>query len=255
MVTRSFTSFRTFNSFNTSTTFTFQRYPFMTKPKIANANVFALERNPNQDELKTTTEHCLSQSTIGASTTKVMNFNGIINNDNISLEYAKEILEKAFKDIANGDLSIVEQMLLGQAFALNMAVNSLAVRATRQKDVSTMQMLMNLSFKAQNQSRATLDSLIQLKQPSQTTFVKQANIANGHQQVNNFDEKNLTPQNELLKDSHAQLDTRGTPTTKGIDTALEALGKVDRGKNTGRKSKIIQECHKGRQEPRGARVN
>jgi len=180
----------------------------MAKPKITNADVFALERNPNLDDLKTTTEHCLSLSTIGASTTKVMNFNGVIDNGNISLEYTKEILEKAFQDISNGDMSIVEQMLLSQAFALNMAINSLAARATRQKDVSTMQMLMNLSFKAQNQSRATLDSLIQLKQPSQTTFVKQANIANGHQQVNNFDKKIITPQNELLENTNERLDGR-----------------------------------------------
>lgn len=211
----------------------------MAKPKITDPNLFALERNLNQDDLKTTTEHCLSQSTIGASTTKVMNFNGVIDNNNISLEYTKEMLEKAFKDVASGDLSIVEQMLLSQAFALNMAVNSLAVRATRQTDISTMQMLMNLSFKAQNQSRATLDTLIQLKQPSQTTFVKQANIANGHQQVNNLVEKNIAPQNELLGDSNEWMDGRTQKTPKRINTKVETMAKVHRSKNTGRKSKVI----------------
>jgi hypothetical protein len=200
----------------------------MAKPKITNANAFALERNPNQDELKTTTEHCLSLSTIGASTTKVMNFNDVIDNGNISLEYTKEILEKAFQDISNGDMSIIEQMLLSQAFALNMAVNSLAARATRQKDVSTMQMLMNLSFKAQNQSRATLDSLIQLKQPSQTTFVKQANIANGHQQVNNLGEKNTTPQNELLENTNERLDGGTQKASKRANSSMETMAKINR---------------------------
>lgn len=204
----------------------------MAKPKITNADAFVLERNPNQDDLKTTTEHCLSQSTIGASTTKVMNFNGVIDNNNISLEYTKEMLEKSFKEIARGDLSIVEQMLVSQAFALNMAVNSLAVRATRQTDVSTMQMLMNLSFKAQNQSRATLDSLIQLKQPSQTTFVKQANISQGHQQVNNLGEKNITPQKELLENSNERLDGRAQKASKKTNSTLETLAKVNRSKNS-----------------------
>ena len=203
----------------------------MAKPNITNADVFALERNLNQDDLKTTTEHCLSLSTIGASTTKVMNFNGVIDNGNISLEYTKEILEKAFQDISNGDMSVIEQMLLNQAFALNMAVNSLASRATRQKDVSTMHMLMNLSFKAQNQSRATLDSLIQLRQPSQTTFVKQANIANGHQQVNNLGEKNTMPQNQLLEDSYERLDRSTKTAPKRIDSELETMAKVHRGKD------------------------
>jgi hypothetical protein len=159
-------------------------------------------------------------------------------NESISLEYAKEVLEKSFKELKEGDLSILEEILLSQAFALNMAFNSLSVRATRQQDASTMQMLMNLCFKAQNQSRATIDSLVRLKQPSSTQFIKQANIAQGHQQVNNLAEKNITPQNELLKGSYAELDTGTTTTPKGIDTTLEALGKINGRKNTGRQEKV-----------------
>ena len=101
------------------------------------------------------------------------------------------------------------------------------------------QALMSLAFKAQNQSRATLQALVQLKQPSNTTFVKQANIAQGHQQVNNLTEKNITPQNELLKGSYAELDTGTTTTPKGIDTTLETLGKINRSKNSRRQSKGI----------------
>lgn len=201
------------------------------KPKDSNLDKFTLTHIPEQDDLKTTTEFFLSQSAIGASTVKVLNFNGSIPNDSISLEYTKMLLEKAFERVRDGDLAILEEMLLGQAFALNMAFNSLSARATRQLDISTMQMLMNLCFKAQNQSRATIDSLIRLKQPSNTQFIKQANIAQGHQQVNNLAEKNITPQNELLEDIHgnSHLDTGTTTAPKGIDTALEALDKVHRG--------------------------
>jgi len=70
--------------------------------------------------------------------------------------------------------------------------------------------------------------LIQLKQPSQTTFVKQANIAQGHQQVNNLPEKNITPQNELLRGNHAKLDNRATPTAEGVNSTLEAVDKINR---------------------------
>ena len=45
---------------------------------------------------------------------------------------------------------------------------------------------MNMALKAQSQSRATIQALIELKYPKQATFVKQANIANGNQQVNNM---------------------------------------------------------------------
>ena len=65
-------------------------------------------------------------------------------------------------------------------------------------------------------------------------IVKQTNIAQGHQQVNNLAEKNITPQNELLKDGYEELDTGTTTTPKGVDTTLEALGKINGRKNTGR---------------------
>lgn len=200
----------------------------MARPKAKNANIFELKRIPNQEKLQTTTEHYLSQSTIGASTAKIMNIRGVLPDDDISVHYAKEMLEEIFKQIKNGDLSIPEEMLISQAFALNVAFNSLAARAARQQDASTMQMIMNLCFKAQNQSRATLDSLRQLKQPSQTTFVKQANIAQGHQQVNNLAEKNITPQNELLGAKSANLDSRTTSTAEGVNSTLEAMDKINR---------------------------
>jgi len=125
-------------------------------------------------------------------------------------------------------LADVEAMLYSQAYALNVMFATLMTRANRQEYMPPTQVLMSLAFKAQNQSRASLQALIGLKQPSQTTFVKQANISQGHQQVNNLPEKNITPQNELLKDSYAQLDNGTTPTTKGIDTTLEALETINR---------------------------
>jgi hypothetical protein len=70
-------------------------------------------------------------------------------------------------------------------------------------------------------------------------IVKQTNIAQGHQQVNNLAEKNITPQNELLKDGYEELDTGTTTTPKGVDTTLEALGKINGRKNTRRKSEVI----------------
>ncbi len=200
----------------------------MARPKSKNTNIFEVKRIPNQEEMQTSTEHFLSQSTIGASTAKIMNNRGALPDDDISVHYAKEMLEKVFKQVKSGDLSVPEEMLISQAFALNMAFNSLAARAARQQDASTMQMLMNLCFKAQNQSRATIDSLRQLKQPSQTTFVKQANIAQGHQQINNLAEKNLTPQNELLENTNERLDGGTQKASKRANSTVETMAKVNR---------------------------
>lgn len=66
---------------------------------------------------------------------------------------------------------------------------SLARRAKAQDKLLQYEAHMRLALKAQNQSRATLQALMQLKQLSQTTFVKQALIAQGHQQVNNLTKK------------------------------------------------------------------
>lgn len=142
-----------------------------------------------------------------------------------------QILEKTIQQIQSGDLSKIEEMYISQAVALEVMFTSLARRAKAQDKLLQYETHMRLALKAQNQSRATLQALVQLKQPSNTTFVKQANIAQGHQQVNNLAEKNITPQNELLKDSYAELDTGTTPTPAGVNSTLEALGKINGGKN------------------------
>jgi len=160
-----------------------------------------------------------------------------------------KVLERASKQIKSGDLSKIEEMYISQAMALEVMFASLARRAKAQDKLLQYETHMRLALKAQNQCRATLQALVQLKQPSQTTFVKQANIAQGHQQVNNLPEKNITPQNELLKNSYAELDNGTTTTPKGIDATLEALGKINGRKNTRRQEKVITECLQNRHKP------
>lgn len=148
--------------------------------------------------------------------------------DDFSFQSTMQVLDRTIQQIQLGDLSKIEEMYISQAVALEAMFTSLARRAKAQEKLLQYETHMRFALKAQNQCRATLQALVQLKQPSNTTFVKQANIAQGHQQVNNLAEKNITPQNELLKDSNAQLDTGTTTTPKGIDTTLEALDKINR---------------------------
>lgn len=162
--------------------------------------------------------------------------------DDFSFQSTMQVLEKTIQQIQSGDLSKIEEMYISQAVALEAMFTSLARRAKAQDKLLQYETHMRLALKAQNQSRATLQALVQLKQPSQTTFVKQANIAQGHQQVNNLTEKNITPQNELLKGSYAELDAGTATTPTGIDTTLETVGEVHRRKDTGRQEKIRAEC-------------
>jgi hypothetical protein len=164
------------------------------------------------------------------STAVIESFNVSLGED-FDFQSAMQVLEKTTQQIKSGDLSKIEQMYISQAVALEAIFTKTIRKASTAEHLPQYQAHMHLALKAQNQSRATLQALVQLKQPSYTTFVKQANIAQGHQQVNNLAEKNITPQNELLEDIHgnSQLDTGTTPTPKGIDTTLEALDKVHRG--------------------------
>ena len=83
-------------------------------------------------------------------------------------------------------------MLVAQANSLQTMFVSLGRKAVNSSMLPQYTAFMNLALKAQSQSRATIQALTELKYPKQATFVKQANIANGHQQINNGQASNET---------------------------------------------------------------
>jgi hypothetical protein len=126
-----------------------------------------------------------------------------------------------------GDMSQVESMLFAQALTLQAAFTTLSRRAAMNTGefMGATDTYLRLALKAQGQCRATLETLANIKNPRPIAFVKQANIANGPQQVNNGTpepndprvrarEKNESAQNELLTDSRAThenpMDSRAT---------------------------------------------
>ena len=150
-----------------------------------------------------------------------------------------EALRKSTEQSKAGDLSNLEAMLIGQATALQAIFTSFARRATNQQYQQHLESFMGMALKAQAQSRATISALVDLKYPRQATFVKQANIANGPQQVNNASraEEIQPPQNKLLEDAnHERLDT-GTPTAAArSNPTLETVETVHRPKKPRRQS-------------------
>jgi hypothetical protein len=159
--------------------------------------------------------------------------------EDFGFQSTMQVLEKTIKQIQSGDLSKIEEMYISQAVALEVMFTSLARRAKAQEKLLQYETHMRLALKAQNQSRATLQALVQLKQPANTQFIKQANIAQGHQQVNNLSEKNISPQNKLLEGETYDLDSRPQTTTARINSKMEAVGEVHRSKDTRRQVKSI----------------
>lgn len=94
-------------------------------------------------------------------------------------------LEAQHANLASDNLAIAENMLMSQAVALQVIFTKLAVRAMGATGHDQLQSTLGLALRAQNGSRASLQTLGELKHPRHTTFVKQANIAQGQQQVNN----------------------------------------------------------------------
>ena len=188
------------------------------------------------------TEYVLDPKTLG-SLIVVGNTDSV--SKQVDMEFARKVIGQGIEELKKGNLAKLEEMLYSQAVALNMMFASLSMKASIQTNVDVRQTLTNLCLKSQNQSRNTIQTLINLKQPNQTSFIKQqTNVAGGHQQINygvipSSPEKLLNEPIELLEANHGEWLDKGTKATaKRVDTKLETLGEVHRGKNTPRKGKV-----------------
>jgi hypothetical protein len=88
--------------------------------------------------------------------------------------------------LAAGGTSQIEEQLLCQAATLEAAFVEMMRRASEHMGTPSGETYMRLGLKAQAQCRATLETLAEIKNP-RPVFInaKQANVANGNQQVNN----------------------------------------------------------------------
>lgn len=95
-------------------------------------------------------------------------------------------LKKRVDTTHGGDLKHAESTLTAQAATLDAIFNEMARRAALNMGeyLEATERYMRLALKAQGQCRATLETLAAIKNPP-VIFAKQANIANGPQQVNN----------------------------------------------------------------------
>lgn len=179
----------------------------------------------------------LKASVNGASVMQAYQAN--VTGKDVDLVCLVEGLADSCKEVKDGDLSTLEAMLLSQATALQTIFTSLARQAANQEHLRQYEAFLGVALKAQAQSRATISALVDLKFPRQpTTFVKQANIAQGPQQVNNgaapagclsHAEENKTEQNKLLEDNpheRTHLDIGATPAAKRSHQQVEAVGTV-----------------------------
>ncbi len=166
----------------------------------------------------------------------------------VDLTEAVTVMNEKSDKIIAGDLDELESTLTAQAVSLNAIFSTLANRSANNMghDLKTVEIYMRLALKAQAQCARTIEVLSILKNPP-VIFAKQANIAHGHQQVNNGNQSTRTGEilnssNELLnKDSNATLDTRGTSEASSVNQDMATVEALNRGKDSGRQGKIKPE--------------
>ncbi len=166
----------------------------------------------------------------------------------MSLDDLVASLRKSGEAVTGGDLRSAEQMLCAQAVSLNAIFAELARRAALNMGtyLESTDRYMRLALKAQGQCRSTLETLAAIKNPP-VVYARQANIANGPQQVNNL----AAPSGPSTSQDHAHGETENQPTkllgaldheafsmdtrtpkeTGRTDSRLEAVAEVHRPAN------------------------
>ena len=149
-----------------------------------------------------------------------------------NIEDLAQQMHRAGAEVVKGDVGRVERLLTYQFLTLNEMFNNLAQRAKGQNNFKGIDTLTRLAFKAQSQARATAETLSVMKNPQ--PYIKQANIAHGHQQVNNGvpataptrAKNSQSVPNELLEEPKDDIvmDTRAPRKASCVDTSVETMG-------------------------------
>lgn len=142
-------------------------------------------------------------------------------------------LKKQSDAINADDLSRAEAMLTAQAHTLDGLFAKLTSDALTSGSLEKLERYLKLALKAQNQARATLQTLVELKAPKRVAFVQQANIGS-QVQVNNEGhrartrKKRKAPNKLLEADNGERLDTRAAGKAGRADPAMATVEKQHR---------------------------
>jgi hypothetical protein len=154
--------------------------------------------------------------------------------DSIDVPSLMEQLRDQAAAVNRGDLAQAEAMLMNQATALQSLFARLAERGMGCDHAPAFEANMRMALRAQNQGRATLETLAAIKNPP-IVYARQANVTTGPQQINNGTaapsrtRENEIEQNKLTEVNHGL--PQDTGTSGGECSTLSptpALDKVDR---------------------------
>jgi hypothetical protein len=195
------------------------------------SNTLALVQPEDGDFKREVAEAAVQPSVHGAAT--LLQWKSI--DHEIDLGELIAELERQSQFATSGRLERSEAMLIIQAHTLDAIFNKLARKASGAEYVNQFEAYLRLGLKAQGQCRATLETLAALKNPAPVAFVRQANIANGPQQVNNAPpttdpsrarETQNQPKKLLEQQYEEWLDGGAMQAAVSGNSSVEALGAV-----------------------------
>lgn len=178
--------------------------------------------------------------------TTVMNFSGFLKLSEkdplLTVTESVSALKRKTAKVKAGDISELEAMLVAQATSLNSIFTEMARRAAMNMGeyISAADTYMRLALKAQSQARATVETIAEMKNPRQVSFVQQANIANGPLQVNNGPRARETKNeaNELSGGAHElSQDTRASSIKGAANPQVETVGELHGASHRGRQGR------------------
>lgn len=138
--------------------------------------------------------------------------------------------------VSAGDTAHVESMLVNQATALQSLFVRMIERGMGSDMLPQYEAHMRIALRAQSQCRATLETLAGIKNPP-VVYARQANIAAGHQQVNNCSHARETEieQSKLLGEQHGQrMDIGAAAKASRTNPELAAMEAIDGAKDRSR---------------------
>lgn len=166
---------------------------------------------------------------------------------------AIDVLREQSESVHRGDLKRAESMLMAQATALQSIFAKLVEKGMDGLNLQTFEINMRMALRAQNQCRATLETLAAIKNPP-VVFAKQANVTTGPQQVNNgvaahpCAEEIKSTQTQLLQEANnvERLDFGAPGKAIGGDQEMVPLGEINGTKNRSRKTQLSNAGLQGR---------
>lgn len=191
-------------------------------------------------------------SAIGlASSQTAAAYSPTVNGERVGFEDMIAETSLTASKVADNNLGRIETMLVSQMVALDVMFNNLAMRAYKAEYMAGMETYTKLALRCQAQARCAAEAIAMMKNPQ--PYIKQANIAQGHQQINHTyastsshtskveessaAEKTETAQSKLLGENNEWMDTRAPSKAVRDDQVVAAVATQHGRKNTRRQGK------------------